>query len=557
MSRATAVAAALFVVAGWAPPGARAQAQPRPSDQDIFGAPPADKPKDETKAKAKDETKDDAKPAPPASTPPEGAPPAAAPPADSATPPADAPEAARDSRDDSIMGAGAESGRSDEAAPEDPLKLGGMFYLRAQSTGQQGQDPDDWAMSAPLLLDAFMDARPNERVRGFILGRLLFDPTLPPAGTAPAAMPVGPSAAGAVETSSASGISDLDSLFAGRDRGPDVFLDQMWLRFDILHTVFVTAGKQHARWGTGRFWSPTDFLHIRRRNPLDVFDARTGTTMVKLHVPWEARGWNFYGYGLLEDAEAKPRVGDVGGAGRAEIVLGTTEIGAGALVQRGRKPKLAFDASTGIWELDLYGELALRYGSEIDRVGVDRDAVLPPVTMASQLPLVVEQRYPLVSNSGIKPQVVGGLSYARRYNDNDVWNLGAEYFYNALGYSSSEVYPGLVLPRARPLEEPATFFYLGRHYGAVFINVPAPYSWDYTSFTLSTLANFSDLSFISRLDYALTLLTHLRFEAFAALHYGDREGEFRFGVKEVNLGGIPFSLPPGLLDLGVALRVSI
>jgi hypothetical protein len=41
-------------------------------------------------------------------------------------------------------------------------------------------------------------------------------------------------------------------------RGPNSLLDQMWIRFDILETVFVTAGKQHVRWGTGRFWQPTD-----------------------------------------------------------------------------------------------------------------------------------------------------------------------------------------------------------------------------------------------------------------------------------------------------------
>ena len=43
-------------------------------------------------------------------------------------------------------------------------------------------------------------------------------------------------------------------------------------------------------------------------------------------------------------------------------------VGAGALVQSGRKPKIGIDVSTGIWDLDLYGELALRQGSEIDRL---------------------------------------------------------------------------------------------------------------------------------------------------------------------------------------------
>ena len=154
--------------------------------------------------------------------------------------------------------------------------------------------------------------------------------------------------------------------------------------------------------------------------------------------------------------------------------------------------------------------------------------------------------------------MVGGVTYSRQYNDNDMFTLGVEYFYNPLGYDNARRLPGAG-PAARrtPLREPASFFYLGRHYGALFVSVPAPYSWDYTTFTLSTLGNLSDRSFISRLDYALVLLTHLRFEAYAAVRYGAEEGEFRFGIKDLKIAGIPFSSPAGVFDLGVALRVSL
>ena len=58
------------------------------------------------------------------------------------------------------------------------------------------------------------------------------------------------------------------------------------------------------------------------------------------------------------------------------------------------------------------------------------------------------------------------------------------------------------------------FFYIGRHYAALFLSLPAPYSWNYTTFTLSTLSNLSDMSFVSRVDYSVTLLTHLTLEDF-------------------------------------------
>ena len=438
------------------------------------------------------------------------------------------------SRDDAVMGdASAPTRFSDSAAPDNPLTIGGQFYLRAAAAALEEQNPRDWSLATPSLLDAYFDARPNPRVRGFVLARMQFDPTRPATASMTGLDPGG-------------GVPQL-SLLAAPTRGPVVGLDQMWLRFDIKRTVFITAGKQHVRWGTARFWTPTDFLHVQRRNPLDPFDARAGTTMLKVHLPWEERGWNLYAYGITELADGSPTVADVAGAGRAEVVFGTAELGLGAMVERGRKPKLGADLSFGVWDLDLYGEIALRYASEIDRVGFDEGADV--LTM-------FQQRWPIFRESGLRPQVVGGFTYSRQYADKDIWTLGGEYFYNSLGYDDPNVYPGLFpVPGVRALSEPPSFFYFGRQYAALFLALPSPGSWDLTSFSLSTLGNFSDRSFISRLDYSLTLLTHLRFEAFVAVHYGRSKGEFRFALDPI---------PPvfagkaaNLVDLGVALRVSL
>ena len=55
----------------------------------------------------------------------------------------------------------------------------------------------------------------------------------------------------------------------------------------------------------------------------------------------------------------------------------------------------------------------------------------------------------------------------------------------------------------------------------------------------------------------LSLLTHMRLEAFASVRYGRQEGEFRFGTGNLNVGNDVFSLKPSLFDLGLALRVAI
>jgi hypothetical protein len=155
-----------------------------------------------------------------------------------------------------------------------------------------------------------------------------------------------------------------------------------------------------------------------------------------------------------------------------------------------------------------------------------------------------------------------------------MWTVGAEYFYNHPGYTNPSAYGQTiqyVLNNQATLDPTIAanpfqllpFFYLGRQYAAVYLSLPAPYSWNYTIFTLSTLGNLSDRSFITRLDYSVTLLTHLSFEAFAGVHYGHIGGEFRLELPPVVASEIASMVPGTVLndypvvDLGVALRLKI
>ena len=456
---------------------------------------------------------------------------------------------------------------SAEVAPEDPLKIGGQLYWRVTSTGRQGQYPQNWSLSAPALLDVYMDARPNERVRAFALGRMSYDPTLAPNGSSSSSA----GAAGATATSGTSaqsGDSTTLNLFGQQTqtRGPNAVLDQMWLRFDLLRTVFVTAGKQHARWGTARFWTPTDYLHLQPRNPLLPFDARTGTTMLKLHLPWEKRGWNFYAYALPENVDASQAVKRIAGAARAEVVFGTLEAGAGVFGRSNAKAKFAGDVSFGLWDLDFYGEVAVRNAGDVDFLhykggdSIDCSTAITPANLADTTSLF-RQFYDQTRGSGWKAQATGGVSYTRQYADKDTFTVGAEYFYNGLGYASPKDYLGL-FALSQSMANPATFFYLGRQYLAVFATAPSPYSWDNTTFTLSNLMNLTDESGITRFDYSLTVLTHVRFEAYGAVHWGQRNGEFRLGFNlpcpdQLQALGRPSTSAPSLFDLGVGLRVAL
>jgi hypothetical protein len=451
---------------------------------------------------------------------------------------------------------------------DEAFAIGGQLYLRAQTTFLEDVPPGDAALSSPNLLDVYLDARPNDRVRAFVLGRLSYDPTLPPEGTTPAA----------------SGLSLLapTSFLRRGTSEPRGALDQLWVNFDLGRRAFVTAGRQHAKWGVGRFWNPTDYLHPVRRDPLAVFDVRTGTTMVKLHVPWEARGWNAYAVAVLEDVAGDPplaadgtrdgtdRLGRVGVGGRAEMVFGPMELGLDALAQDGHRPRFGVDVSAGVWDLDLYAEAAIRTS-----VDTPRWREVPGATSTELL-----DRFERDDRLGPTAQIVVGGTYAVNYSDEDAVTLGAEYFYDQSGYDHPRIYPVLLgvaalapldlgtTPAGVPLNpvagqpNPFTPFYLGRHYGGAFVSLPAPGRWDDTTFTLSVLGNLSDKSFVARLDHSVLALTYLRVETFAAGHFGTRQGEFRLGldVGPQVIGGAPFVVPPTdpmVVEAGIALRVSL
>ncbi len=450
------------------------------------------------------------------------------------------------SRDQELLGnSGDTKFLSDYVAPENPLQIGGQLYLRAQSTASAHQNPDQWSLTAPSLLDLYLDARPNPRVRGFVLGRMAFNPTRPNQTTTIDTSAMG---SGALP---GSGFSTFST-----GRGPTTLLDQMWIRFDILSKVFLTAGKQHVRFGTGRFWQPTDYLHPVKRNPLDVFDARGGETMIKLNIPWEDQGWNFYAFGIVEDPNNDTQtLGKVAGAARVEAVLAGIELGADIFAHKGDCPRYGLDFSTGIWDFDVYGDVGIRPGGDFFHY----DPTLNAVGVYT----------------GYETQAVGGINYSRKYNDNDAWTAGFEYFYNHPGYTggsatydkaaaySAQNFTQFPAPYTNNPFAPFPFFYLGRQYAALFASFPAPYSWNYTTFTFSTLGNLSDKSFISRIDYSVTVLTHLSVEAFAGVHYGNVGGEFRFQLPS-SFSGLLGSAPGAstlstypIVDLGAALRIKI
>jgi hypothetical protein len=442
---------------------------------------------------------------------------------------------------------------------EDPLKIGGLFYTRAYLTVSQDQPFNESRVSMPTLVDVYLDARPTEQLRAFVLGRLTYDPFL--------ATTVG-------------GTAIPGTTAATTASNPGVLLDQAWLGFDIARTVFVTAGRQHVKWGVARFFSPTDFLASQPRDPLAQFDARLGVTMLRAQVPWEKMGWNFTAVALFEPtqnvgggysgsgsvqnpggsgvnpAAAGTELRDIGGALRAEFAFRNGAFGLDGLVQRNRKSRVGADLTMSLGDFDLYGEVAVKDGLDTPTqrtVNIDSQVSVPDlgpcgptstcITVTTPVTFAVDPRStPVV-------QAAGGLTYAFNIEGNKSLTLGAEYFYNSASYDRSEYLNLLLVGGFQP-------FYVGKHYlaiSAAWLDTTAKTTW-----VVSGIGNLSDGTYIARLDFVVVVLRYLTVESYVAGHFGRSGGEFRLAFPQQTVQGQTFGpLNAPILDVGVGLRLAI
>ncbi len=400
------------------------------------------------------------------------------------------------------------------AAAGERLTIGGRLYLRQDAYLTDTLDTADAVdLAAPSPLDLFLDVRPNDRVRGYVRGRLTSDWTVP---------------AGAVDP------------FTGEPRLRNAtLLDQAWLKFDVARRAYVTVGRQRVKWGAGRFWNPTDFLNQQVLSPLEVFDLRTGVSLVRVHVPFEATGANLYAIANLEGADA---LSQVGGAVRGEIVLGHTELTASAAAREGQPLRLGADVSTGLGPFDLRLEGAVLHGEGLGRW-----------TGSWDLATLATPEWEDRSEDWI-PVVVAGGELSVKITGDDAITFGLEGMYNGNGATDARLLPwefvsGTYVP-----------LYAGQQYGAAYVFLPGPGRLDDHTFTCSAIANLSDGSAIARLDHRVVVLTHLTVNAYAAAHLGE-EGELRLGIDIPPVPGVPglesgIQRAPPRLDLGLGGAVS-
>jgi hypothetical protein len=350
--------------------------------------------------------------------------------------------------EDFEKGFGASSGISDfekESAEEDRLKIGGSFASDAYVSWANDRDYFRSLNTVWLYFDATLrnDIRAYIKLRG-----------------------VADSSSGAAQASSPLPASTSD-------------VEEMKLFFNAEKRVFFTAGRQKIKWGTGKFWNPTDVVNQAPRDLLYSDDRRSGVSILKTHVP--AGAANFY---LVQSFNGADQLSEIGHSARAELPLGPSEFAFTASKLEGREAVFGADASAGVADFDVYAEYA--YSDDVHRW-------------------------------------VGGLSYEMNFLDNDTLSLAFEYYHNGDGLTDSALYP---LALATGSFVP---YQVAQRYAMFMIYAPTPGGWNHTNLSLSNLFNVSDGSALSKLSVAFTLMQDLILEPSVSYHYGDEDGEMRQG----------------------------
>lgn len=218
------------------------------------------------------------------------------------------------------------------ALKETTLSMGGSVY----SSLAYGAFEDYYFVGSRLQnfnsVNVFLDSRPVEELRAYVMGRIIYSPQPGPQGQL--------------------GIMTAKTGFS-------FALEQLWMKFDIARTVFVTFGSQPVKWGTGTFWNPTDFMNTEKRNPLLDVDLRGGVPLLKLHVPIEGKGLNFYALTKFGNVRS---LTDLGLALRGEAVIGAYEMALTTYLAANEPLQLGFDLSGDFFGNDVMGELAVQRG---------------------------------------------------------------------------------------------------------------------------------------------------------------------------------------------------
>lgn len=365
----------------------------------------------------------------------------------------------------------------------DSMQIGGRLHYSLGTSLLENQKFYEGSSTNQKQADIYFDTRPNKNLRSFLRFRL----------------------------SESSNKSDKNNQESASESSASVVtsLDELWVKSDIDNGVFFTFGRQHLKWGSGRFWNPTDFTAPLQKDPFAIFDNRLGQDLIKIHIPQEKNGNNYY---LVLQFDSMKRNQDMGFAARGEwAVIGNGELALSFQARSKAPVQFGVDYSGALGPIDIHIESAtstnssrLVYGGKIDPV-------------AGTLPSGK------IDKKNWKTTALLGFESTLNYNEDDNLNIGVETLYNQAGYVERD------LEMYSLVTNQTKYLYSGRNYVGAYFRISNPGSWNKTTFILNGISNLSDNTSVARITGSWNFLQNLNLQADAGRCFGDA-GELCFRI---------------------------
>jgi hypothetical protein len=342
---------------------------------------------------------------------------------------------------------------------EDKLKLGG-FIRQEYRHYQLSQNGVNELFQCPSTLGLYFDANFNNSVRALFRGHFIND--------------------AAIDETLPSSVSLL-----GQNNRNTSQLEEMKLQFQSANQLFYTLGVQKIKWGSGKFWNPSDFLNSEKRNLLRNEDERQGLNLIKLHLPYDRS--NFY---MLANFENANDTKSVGGALRAEFAFNAAEFSFTHYSRKNSPSLNGFDASFALGEFDIIFEGA-------------------------------------TSSSSNKEVAVAGISWDWQYSENNYLNLSLEGIWNEAGVSDASSYLALLQGGQ------FTPFNVAKAYQLLSIYIPKPGKLINSNLQFLAIRNQMDKSIYNRLIYFWTGIRDITLSGSISTRQGNKDSEMKLaGLSE-------------------------
>jgi len=289
---------------------------------------------------------------------------------------------------------------------------------------------------------------------------------------------------------------------------------ELFVDFNLNHSIYVRSGKQFSNWGRSFFWNPVDFVNRDTKNFNNLNAIRSGVTGTRLHVPGGS-GQDFYLFLDLNDVHNLDQIALIP---KWNFLLGNAEFGLSALIKNKSECRYGFDFSTAFWGWNVASEVALSHGN-------DRQ--------------VLQENAQVLSFGSIRdrwvPLVTLDFSKTLNWERADRIRVNWEGFYNGAGYRENV----LSDPKKRVFlltNNGIAHHYFSRTYHAMFVTISEFPNHD-TSLDLNALQNLVDGSGVLSLGLTYQVVDGLTLRGAFSAYFGSGDSEYRVEDQAFDLIG--------------------